>query len=373
VGPATVARAMAGPKILCVVGTRPEAIKMAPVIHALRAGGGSEVSIVATAQHRGLLDVALADFDLTPDIDLDLMRDGQSLAELTSRLSHGLDAVFADQRPSCVVAQGDTTTTMVSALAAFHRGIPFAHVEAGLRTGDVQSPFPEEMNRQLCGRLATWHFAPTARAARALLAEGVSPCRVIRTGNTAIDALHYTLSRVPAVVPSTVPTVLLTAHRRESFGAPLVSICEAVRELVRVEDVRVLFPVHPNPAVRQLAETVLGSEPRVELMAPLDRGAFIAAMRDASLILTDSGGVQEEAPSLGTPVLVLREVTERPEAVDAGAAELVGTDPGQIVAAARRILARPTRGSSDLHPSPFGDGRAAQRITAVLLAALRGA
>lgn len=361
---------MAGPKILCVVGTRPEAIKMAPVIHALRAAGWCEVLVVATAQHRNLLDLALADFDLAPDVDLDVMRPGQSLAALTSRLNDGLDAIYAEHAPDCVVAQGDTTTTMVSGLAAFHRGIPFAHVEAGLRTGDPGLPFPEEMNRRLCGQIATWHFAPTVRAARALLAEGVPPGRVVRSGNTAIDALHHTLARLPAASPSATRTVLVTAHRRESFGAPLVGICEAIRGLVAATGVQVVFPVHPNPEVEGAVREALGRVPGVELTAPLGRVDFVRAMRDAALILTDSGGVQEEAPSLGTPVLVLRDVTERPEAVTTGAACLVGTDPERIVAAARERLEASPAVSGVLRPSPFGDGRAAQRITAVLRAAL---
>ncbi len=362
---------MARPKFLCVVGTRPEAIKMAPVIHALRASGGCEVLVVATAQHRELLDQALGDFDLVPDIDLDLMREDQSLGALTSRLSEELDAVFVAHRPSCVIAQGDTTTTMVSALAAFHRGIPFAHVEAGLRTMDPQCPFPEEMNRRLCGQLAAWHFAPTARAARALLAEGAVPSRVVRTGNTAIDALHHTLGHVPAAAPISSPTILVTAHRRESFGAPLARICEALRSLAEGGGVRVVFPLHPNPAVRNAVEAALGGVSGINLVAPLPRAAFVRAMRDAALILTDSGGVQEEAPSLGTPVLVLRDVTERPEAIEAGAARLVGTDPATIVAATQDLLARPARTWQGLRRSPFGDGRAAQRITAVLRAAYR--
>ena len=360
---------MAGPKILCVLGTRPEAIKMAPVVHALRAAGWCEVLVVATGQHRDLLDTALADFGLAPDFDLDVMREGQPLAALTSRLNEGLDALCAELEPDCVVAQGDTTTTMVSALVAFHRGVPFAHVEAGLRTGDPLAPFPEEMNRRLCGRLAAWHFAPTARAARALLDEGAAPGRVVRTGNTAIDALHFTLARIPTTPPSAVPTILVTAHRRESFGAPLAGICDAVRELARGGAVRIVFPVHPNPEVRATVDAALGAVPGVELSPPLDRSAFVRAMRDAALILTDSGGVQEEAPSLGTPVLVLRDVTERPEAIEAGAAVLVGTDPVRIVAAARRALGQPATPREGFWRSPFGDGRAALRIEAVLRSA----
>ncbi|MCC7398178.1 MAG: UDP-N-acetylglucosamine 2-epimerase (non-hydrolyzing) [Planctomycetes bacterium] len=362
-------------RILVAVGTRPEAVKMAPVVHALRACPWADVRVLATAQHRQLLDQIHTFFGITPDYDLDLMRQNQSLADLTARLIAALDPVLAEARPDLVLAQGDTTTVMVSALASFYRRLPFAHVEAGLRTGDVSNPFPEEMNRVLVGRMASLHFAPTAGAAANLAREGIT-ANVHVTGNTVIDALLWAAERVdtrPFVPPPGHRLVLVTAHRRENFGAPFAAVCQALRTIADRGDVQLLYPVHPNPNVRDTAFGVLGGHPAIRLVEPLDYPDMVAAMRACHLILTDSGGVQEEAPSLGKPVLVLRTTTERPEGVTAGAAQLVGTDHDAIVAAANRLL------DDDLAyaamakvENPYGDGRAAARI-ATLCGAFLGA
>jgi UDP-N-acetylglucosamine 2-epimerase (non-hydrolysing) len=353
-------------RILTVVGTRPEAVKMAPVIHALRARPWAEVRVLATAQHRQMLDQIHAFFGIAPDLDLDLMRPDQTLADLTSRMVAALDPVIAAQKPDLVMAQGDTTTVMVAALCCFYRHVPFGHVEAGLRTGDLRHPFPEEMNRLLVTRLASLHFAPTARARHNLLREGVPEAAVHVTGNTVIDALLWTADRVdpaPFRPAAGKRLILVTAHRRENFGEPFAAVCGALRELADRSDVEILYPVHPNPNVRDVAQRLLGSLPNVRLVAPLDYPDMVAAMRACDLILTDSGGVQEEAPSLGKPVLVLRRTTERPEGVEAGAAQLVGTDHGRIVAVASRLL-----DDADAYAAmasvqnPYGDGRAAERI-----------
>ena len=362
-------------RIVVVVGTRPEAVKLAPVVHELHAAKWAQVRLVATAQHRELLDAQLAHFGLVVDRDLDVMRPGQSLAELTGRLFTALDPVLADERPDLVLAQGDTTTVLVAAMAAFYRGIPFGHVEAGLRTGDLAQPFPEEANRVLVARLATLHFAPTAGAREHLLREGVAADRVHVTGNPAIDALLWTAARTgPSEYTPAAGRhlVLVTAHRRESFGAPLLRVCAALRTLAARGDVDVLFPVHANPQVRDAVYHELAGVAGVRLVAPLAYGAMVAAMRASTLILTDSGGVQEEAPSLGKPVLVLRETTERPEGVAAGVAQIVGTDTGRIVAAATRLLHDgAARAAMSAPANPYGDGQAARRIVAVLQDHLR--
>ncbi len=360
---------MSAPLFLCVVGTRPEAIKMAPVIRALQQAPWARVRVLATAQHRDLLDQVLQTFGIVPDVDLDLMQPNQDLTALTARMLTTLDRVLQQEQPQAVIAQGDTTTVMVAALASFYRQIPFGHVEAGLRTGDLRNPFPEEMNRILAGHLAHWHFAPTPRARDNLLRENLDPARVHVTGNTVIDALHtVAASTMARPVSPGHRMILVTAHRRESFGAPLEQICQALLQLTETyPDVEILYPVHPNPNVRQTVAAWLGGRPRIQLCDPLDYVPFIAAMKAATLILTDSGGVQEEAPALAKPVLVLREETERPEAVEAGVAALVGTRREDIVQGVRRLLDSPeayrdmARGSS-----PYGDGQAAQRIVTVL-------
>ena len=357
--------------VLAVVGTRPEAIKMAPVIQALARTQWARVRVLATAQHRQMLDQVLEVFGIVPDVDLDIMRPDQSLPELTARLLGRLDAVLAAEAPDAVLVQGDTTTVMTAALAAFYRRIPFGHVEAGLRTGDLANPFPEEMNRVVAGRLARWHFAPTARARANLLAEGLRGEDVHVTGNTVIDALLEVAGRdleLPIPIPAERRLVLVTAHRRENFGAPFREVLAAVRELAeRHPDVHVLYPVHPNPNVEGPAYELLAGHPRITLVAPLDYLPFVAAMKRAYLVLTDSGGVQEEAPALGKPVLVMRRETERPEAVEQGVVRLVGPDRAAIVREAGRLLTDPEAYRAMARGvSPYGDGHAAARIVAVL-------
>jgi UDP-N-acetylglucosamine 2-epimerase (non-hydrolysing) len=358
-------------RILVAVGTRPEAIKMAPVVIALRREPWAEVRVLATAQHREMLDQVLAVFDIVPDLDLDMMRPNQSLPGLTSRLLQELDGVLASEAPDAVLVQGDTTTVMTVALAAFYHHISVGHVEAGLRTGDLRNPFPEEMNRVVAGRLSRWHFAPTATARQNLLQEHFDPASIHVTGNTVIDALLQVAGQKPELVidiPRERRLLLVTAHRRENFGEPFKQVCEAIRELAdRYPDIQVLYPVHPNPNVAGPAREILGAHPRITLCEPLAYRDFVAAMKAAYLILTDSGGVQEEAPALGKPVLVMRHETERPEAVAEGVVKLVGPDREAIVREAARLLDDPeayaamAKGSS-----PYGDGRSADRIVAVL-------
>lgn len=358
-------------RVLCVVGTRPEAIKMAPVILGLKNEPWAEVRVLATAQHREMLDQVLGLFDIKPDIDLNLMQKNQTLPELTARLMTALDQALGHEAPDAVLAQGDTTTVMVAALAAFYRRIPFGHVEAGLRTGDMAYPFPEEMNRVVTGRLARWHFAPTESARTNLIAEGINNEQVFVSGNTVIDALLDVSKRCDEFAPKISPgnrLVLVTAHRRENFGEPFAEICRAIKHLADTrKDVEFLYPVHPNPNVRDVALKILGQHPRVRLCYPLDYAPFVAAMKAAYFILSDSGGVQEEAPALGKPVLVLRRETERPEAVEMGVVKLVGPDYARIVEEAQWLLDDPhayrkmARGIS-----PYGDGKAAERIVHVL-------
>jgi UDP-N-acetylglucosamine 2-epimerase (non-hydrolysing) len=358
-------------RVLSIVGTRPEAIKMAPVIQALAGDPAFASRVLATAQHRQMLDQVLALFGIRPDLDLDIMRPNQALTALTARLLLALDEALGAENPDLVLAQGDTTTVMTAALACFYRKIPFGHVEAGLRTGDLDNPFPEEMNRVVAGRLARWHFAPTASARDNLLREGVAPAAIHVTGNTVIDALLSVAGRRPPIGVPIDPAkrlILVTAHRRENFGEPLREICRAIRRLAETNpDVAVLYPVHPNPNVKGVAEALLGDCPGITLCPPLDYLPFVGAMQRAYLILSDSGGVQEEAPALGKPVLVLRQETERPEAVAAGVVKLVGPVYERIVAQAQRLLDDPGYYSSMARGvSPYGDGHAAGRIVAVL-------
>jgi UDP-N-acetylglucosamine 2-epimerase (non-hydrolysing) len=362
--------------VVCVVGTRPEAIKMAPVIRALAATDWARPYVLLTAQHRELLDQVMRLFGIGADDDLNIMRPDQQLPALTAQLITAIDAALARARPDAVLAQGDTTTVLCTALASFYRRLPFGHVEAGLRTGDLQYPFPEEANRVLTSRLARWHLAPTETARRNLLREGIDETTVHVTGNTVIDALLDVAPRARGIDLSFAQgrrLLLLTAHRRENFGAPLAQVFRAVRELVdRFPDIAVLYPVHPNPNVKGPAEEMLGGQPRIRLTAPLDYEPFVAAMKAAHLILTDSGGVQEEAPALGKPVLVLRDETERPEAVDAGVVELVGPHRARIVERASRLLNDAAAWRAMARGvSPYGDGLAGGRIARILEQALR--
>jgi UDP-N-acetylglucosamine 2-epimerase (non-hydrolysing) len=359
-----------GPRILAVIGTRPEAIKMAPLVLELRERGmGDGVRAVLTAQHREMSDEVLALFGIRPDHDLDIMRPNQSLFETTARLLPGLERVYAEEKPDLVLVQGDTTTTFVASLAAYYVQVAVGHVEAGLRTADKRNPFPEEINRRLTTCLADLHFAPTEKARHALLAEGVPDARIHVTGNTVIDALFRILKSAGegALPDGPDPSrrwIVVTSHRRENWGEPLRRICGALLDLVeRYPDVEVVYPVHPNPNVRRVTGELLAGRPRVHLLEPLDYVRFVRLMHAAFLLITDSGGVQEEAPSLGKPVLVIREKTERPEAVEAGTVRLVGTDRGRIVAEASLLLdsAEEYRTMTRRH-NPYGDGKACGRI-----------
>jgi len=359
--------------VAVIVGTRPEGIKMAPVIHALAARRDTlRHSIVSTGQHREMLAQALSLFSIEPDVDLALMTPDQTLSGLTQAAIGGLTECLARLRPDMLLVQGDTTTVFAASLAAFYGGIAVGHVEAGLRSHDMANPFPEEANRRLTSVLAGLHFAPTPLAREELLREGHDPARIIVTGNTVVDALlglSETLGpgRCPLLqelAPQADRFVLVTSHRRESWGEALRHICDAVADLARAfPDVAFVYPVHRNPHVREVAFSTLGGLPNVHLTDPLDYRSFVLLMRDASLILTDSGGVQEEAPTFRTPVLVLRQVTERPEASRLGLAKLVGTDRATIVAEATRLLTDETaREAMRRGSNPYGDGKAAGRI-----------
>lgn len=368
-------------RILVVLGTRPEAIKLFPVIRALQGHAGITVRTCVTGQHRGLLDQVLAVAGLVPDIDLDLMTPGQSLGQLTARLLVGLGEVMDREAPDRVLVQGDTASAFAGALAAFYRRIPVGHVEAGLRTGDMAQPWPEEGNRRMIAPLADLHFAPTATAAAALAREGVV-AGVTVTGNTVIDALYLTRERLAgepalaAALDSAIArcggrrTILVTAHRRENAGAGLAGIATAVTRLAARGDVAILWPGHPNPAVA--AAMAAADHPAVIRIDPLDYPCFVRALAHCDLVMTDSGGVQEEAPAFAKPVLVLRETTERPEAVAAGTAMLVGADTDRIVATAARLLDDDAAYAAMARAHhPFGDGRAAMRIAAIVAAAHR--
>ncbi|MGY4706888.1 non-hydrolyzing UDP-N-acetylglucosamine 2-epimerase [Candidatus Bipolaricaulota sp. J31] len=375
-------------RVLCVFGTRPEAIKMAPVIKELEKHPDRfEVRVCVTAQHREMLDQMLGLFGIDPDIDLNLMRPDQTLPELTSKVLLTMTEVLQEEKPDWVLIQGDTTTVMTTAIAAFYLRIPVGHIEAGLRTHDRYSPFPEEINRRIVSVLATYHFAPTKRAQERLLAEGVDPKNVFLTGNTIVDAIQWILkspvseeakrvfselglSDPAAAKAEDLPfkVVLVTAHRRESFGPPFESLCRGLRAIAeRNGDVLLLYPVHLNPNVRRPVMEILSGHPRIKLLEPLPYEPFVRLMNLSYLILTDSGGIQEEASVLGKPVLVLREVTERPELIEAGIGKIVGTDADRIVEEAESILRDP-----DVHRAMarkaelFGDGRAAERIVQIL-------
>jgi len=372
------------PTVLFVLGTRPEAIKLAPVVHAARGHDDWRVRVCNTGQHRELIAPFLAAFDLAPDLELATMIPGQSLAELLAGILAAMGPVLAAERPDWIVVQGDTTTVLGAALAAASMGIPVAHVEAGLRTHDRTAPFPEEMNRVLVGRLAQLHLCPTVRACANLEREGVDAHEIVLTGNTVVDALRWVLARIPdpsqrpAGLPASLqlrdgaPLVLVTGHRRESFAGGLAAVCTALHELaIAHPEVDIVYPVHLNPQVQQAVRATLAGVANVQLCAPLDYEAAIWLMRRSRFVVTDSGGIQEEAPELGKPVLVTRVATERPEAAELGMAIVVGYDPGAIASWANLWLtdddayrrAAPTF-------NPFGDGRAAERCVAALRARL---
>ena len=362
-------------RALVVFGTRPEAIKLAPVIAELRSRAGVAVFACATAQHREMLDQVLAIFGVAPDRDLDIMRADQGLHDVTAAVVAGVTPLIDDWRPDVVLVQGDTASAMAAALAAFYRRVPVGHVEAGLRTGVRTSPFPEEMTRRLITQLAELHFAPTRRSAENLLREHADDeGHVFLTGNTVVDAVREIAQRAPrapaAFERRARRLILLTAHRRENFGEPIRAICRAARALVdRHEDVEIVYPVHLNPNIQRPARELLSGHERIHLIAPVDYEELVALMNESFLVLTDSGGLQEEAPVLGKPVLVLRRDTERPEAIEAGTALLAGTDEHEILAMAERLLTdRPMYDRMAHATSPFGDGFAARRIADALLA-----
>lgn len=365
-------------RVLSIIGTRPEAIKMAPVIRALAARPEAIESIVcSTGQHREMLRQALDLFGIVPDVDLDLMTPGQTPTQVAARLLARLEPLLDDLRPDWILVQGDTTTVMASAIAAHHARVRIGHVEAGLRTGDRWNPFPEEMNRVLTDHLADLCFAPTERARRALLREGIPEERIRVTGNTVVDALQW-IMRQPSFadpmaleeLPNGTDLVLVTAHRRESFGEPLRRICQALGEIARAGQGQwhLVYPVHPNPQVQRPVYEALGATPGITLLPPLDYLTLLRLLARSKLVLTDSGGIQEEAPTFGVPVLVLREATERPEGIDAGVARLVGTDTGRIVAEALRLLTDPAAHAAMARAvNPYGDGRASERIVGALV------
>ena len=370
-------------RILVVFGTRPEAIKMFPVIHALRALQGIETRIAVTAQHRALLDQVLAMAGIVPDVDLDLMQDGQSLDGFMARALTGLGRTLDEETPARVIVHGDTLTTVAAALAAHYRKIPVDHVEAGLRSFDVYQPWPEEAHRRLAAVIADQHFAPTEAARDALLKENVPAGNIHITGNTVIDALLATTRLIetrPELVAGLDPLahrfsgrriIAVTTHRRENFGEGMAKIARAVADVAKRPDVAVIFPVHPNPHVRPIVEKALSGFKNVALIRPLDYPHFVRLLGMAELVLTDSGGVQEEAPALGKPVLVMREATERPEGVAAGAALLVGTDCRRIAAEVFRLLDdKAAYAGMALARNPYGDGRAAERIARIVAEAV---
>ncbi len=366
-------------RVLTIIGTRPEAIKMAPVVKELEKHREEVDSIVvATAQHREMLDQVLDLFKIIPQRDLDVMLENQDLFQLTREIVEKMEPVYREFSPHLALVQGDTTTTFMGALLSYYWGCLVGHVEAGLRSGDKQNPYPEEINRRLTTVLADYHFAPTARARENLLREGVPPGRILITGNPVIDAL-LSIAREPFDLMASGPLrglplegrrlILVTAHRRESFGEPLRNICRALVELGECfEDLAIIYPVHPNPNVRRAVEALLSGRERIHLTEPLDYRTCVHLMKRSYIILTDSGGIQEEAPTFGTPVLVLRRVTERPEAVEAGAAQVVGTDTSEILRAATSLLTDKTRHQAMSKAiNPYGDGAAAGRIVSFLL------
>ena len=368
-------------KVMVVFGTRPEAIKMAPVVKALKAEPSLEVKVCVTAQHRQMLDQVMDIFGLTADFDLNVMAPNQTLGDVTCKVLKGIEGVFAQWKPDMILVQGDTTTVMAAALAAFYHKIEIGHVEAGLRTGNLYSPWPEEANRLLAGCLATQHYAPTPRSRDNLLKENKDPNSVFVTGNTVIDALHEAVrimdddaelkTRLAAQFSFLDPQkrlVLVTGHRRENFGGGFVNICNAIKRVASRPDVQVVYPMHMNPNVRKPVNDILGGLSNVHLIEPLDYLSFLYMMRQSYIIMTDSGGVQEEAPSLGKPVIVMRDTTERPEAVDAGTVRLAGTETETMASAAERLLDDAVFYDKMAHAiNPYGDGLASKRIAEIVV------
>lgn len=373
-------------RIMLAFGTRPEAIKMGPVYHALiRKSQDFEPVVCVTAQHRQMLDQVLKVFEISPDVDLNLMKPGQDLFDVTASVLLGMRDVLREHKPDALLVHGDTTTTLASAMAAFYQGVPVGHVEAGLRTHDIQAPFPEEFNRQVATRVTRWHFAPTETSRQNLLAERVEGPRITVTGNTVIDALFWMLGRIDSdarrraevsdLLTARLPFdwttrrfVLITGHRRENFGDGFLQICHAIKDLAaRYGDVHFVYPVHLNPQVQQPVNDILKALPNVHLIEPLDYEPFVYLLKHSYIVLTDSGGIQEEAPSLGKPVLVMRDVTERPEAVDAGTVRLVGANRERIVSSVAELLDRESsyKAMARAH-NPYGDGSACERIISVL-------
>jgi UDP-N-acetylglucosamine 2-epimerase (non-hydrolysing) len=380
-------------RVLSIFGTRPEAVKMAPVVQALAHTSGIDSLVCVTAQHRQMLDQVLGLFDIQPDVDLNLMQPNQNLSSLTAEIFTHLDPVLTSLKPDWILVQGDTTTVMASSLAAYYHHILVGHVEAGLRTSDKWQPFPEEINRRLASVVTDLHFAPTDWARQNLIRENIPSSQIIVTGNPVIDALQAVVKMppTPAVLelfrritipyqqsdppqrlsPGSPRLILVTAHRRENFGQPLEDICSALNELAQTyqDSIRIVYPVHLNPNVQEPVHRILGNTPNVILLDPLDYLPMVQLMRHASLVLTDSGGLQEEAPSFGVPVLVMRLVTERPEGVQAGTVRLVGTDPDVIITQARRLLDDPHAYAEMAQAiNPYGDGNSAQRIVNAILA-----
>lgn len=362
-------------KVILVFGTRPEAIKMAPLVLKLRDNPLVDLKLCITAQHRQMLDQVLDFFEIKPDYDLDLMKSNQSLNQLASRILQSFDKVLEDENPDWVFVHGDTTTSSMCALAAFHRRIKVGHVEAGLRTYVKDSPFPEEINRQITGRVTDMHFAPTASSRDNLLREGVNDKQIIVTGNTVIDALHLAVRKLEygyedeeikylkSIIQPKKKVIAVTGHRRENFGGGFERICKAIKQLSDIEDVQIIFPVHLNPNVQKPVNELLAGVPNINLISPLAYPAFVYLMQSSFLLLTDSGGVQEEAPSLGKPVLVLRDNTERPEAVEAGTVKLVGTDPALIYSEVVKLIENEEnyRAMATAY-NPYGDGTAVAQI-----------
>lgn len=369
------------PRVLSVFGTRPEAIKMAPVVKALARTPGIRSEVCVTAQHRRMLDQVLEVFGIRPDYDLNTMRASQDLTDVTTTVLTGLRDVLRANRPDVLLVHGDTTTTLAASLAAYYERIPVGHVEAGLRTGNIYSPWPEEINRKVTGAIATYHFAPTAGARDNLLREGVAPERIHVTGNTVIDALLEVVERIRSDAELTARLasqfsyldpekrlILVTGHRRESFGSGFDRICDALARIAKRPDVEIVYPVHLNPQVQGPVYSTLGSSPRIHLIEPLDYLPFVYLMDRSDVVVTDSGGVQEEAPSLGKPVLVMRDNTERPEAVEAGTVRLVGTDVERIVSTVTTLLDdADAYASMSRAQNPYGDGKAAGRIVAEMI------